>query len=172
MAVPILSVLVGVVLLLLGRQLYWVFVAGVGFAASMGLVTRLAEIDSAPLTLLIAVAAGVVGALLAVWLQRAAIGLAGFFAGGYVVLALLDLAGLQAPALSWVLALVGGVIGVILTLVLFDWGLIALSSLAGAGAIVRALDLMRPTTIVVFLVLVVAGIAIQGSLLAQEERRA
>ncbi|MGD9029642.1 MAG: hypothetical protein PVG25_07490 [Anaerolineae bacterium] len=172
MAIPVLGVLVGAALLLLGRQLYWLFVAGVGFAVAMGLVTRLAEVDSATLRLLIALAAGFVGALLAVWLQKAAIGLAGFLAGGYAVLSLLDLARMQAPLLPWVLALAGAVIGVVLTLVLFDWGLIVLSSLAGAGAIVQALHLAQPATIAVFLVLVVAGIAIQGLLLAQEERRA
>jgi hypothetical protein len=172
MAVPVLRILVGAALLLLGRQLYWLFVAGVGFAVAMELVTRLAEIDSRALLLLIALAAGIVGALVAVWLQKAAIGLAGFLAGGYAVLALLDLAGMRAPVLSWFLALVGAVIGVLLTLIVFDWGLIALSSLAGAGIIVRALDLTRPVTVAVFLVLLVAGIAAQASLLAQEQRRA
>jgi hypothetical protein len=171
MAVTVLSILVGAALLLLGRQLYWLFVAGVGFAVAAGLVARLAQVESVWLLLLIALAAGVVGALLAVGLQRAAIGLAGFLAGGYVVLALLDVAGVQLPVLSWVLALVGAVIGVVLILVVFDWGLIVLSSLAGAGIIVQALDLTTLVTVVGFLVLLAAGIAIQASLLAQERRR-
>jgi hypothetical protein len=171
MAVPILRILIGAALLLLGRQLYWLFVAGVGFAVAMELVARLAETDSRALVLLIALAAGIVGALVAVWLQKAAIGLAGFLVGGYAVFALLELAGMRPPVLVWVLALLGAVIGVVLTLMVFDWGLIALSSLAGAGIIVRALDLARPITVVVFVVLLVAGVAIQASLLGQEQRR-
>jgi hypothetical protein len=171
MAVPIVRILIGAALLLLGRQLYWLFVAGVGFAVAMELVARLAEIDSRALMLLIALAAGIVGALVAVWLQKVAIGLAGFLAGGYAVLALLNLAGMQRTVFSWVLALVGAVIGVVLTLVVFDWGLVALSSLAGAGIIVQALNLTRPTILAVFLVLLVVGMAIQASLLAQEKHR-
>jgi ABC-type lipoprotein release transport system permease subunit len=83
---------------------------------------------------------------------------------------LLDLVELQGPALSWILALVGAVIGVVLTLVLFEWALIVLSSLAGAGVIVQTLDLRRLVTVVAFLILVAIGIAIQASLLAREER--
>jgi hypothetical protein len=171
MAVPVLRILVGAALLLLGCQLYWLFVAGVGFAVAMELVTRFAGIESTALMLLIALAAGIVGALLAVWLQKAAIGLAGFFAGGYAVLALLDLAGTRVPALSWILALVGAVIGVVVTLVVFDWALIILSSLAGAGTIIQALDLTRPMTVAGFLVLLTIGIAVQASLLTREKRR-
>jgi hypothetical protein len=172
MALPVLRILVGAALLLLGRQLYWLFVAGIGFAVATELVARLAQVDSTALRLLIALGAGIFGALAAVWLQKAAIGLAGFLAGGYAVLALLNLVGMQEPVVSWVLALVGAVIGVVLTLMVFDWGLITLSSLAGAGIIVRALDLTSPIAVVVFLVLLVAGIAIQASLLGQEGRRA
>jgi hypothetical protein len=171
MAVPVLRILIGAALLLLGRQLYWLFVAGVGFAVAMELVTRLAQIESTALMLAIALAAGLVGALLAVWLQKAAIGLAGFVAGGYAVLALLELAGIRVPVLSWVLALVGAVIGVVVTLVVFDWGLIILSSLAGAGTVAQALDLTRPLTVAGFLVLLMIGIAVQASLLTREKRQ-
>jgi hypothetical protein len=165
-----LIVLVGAALLLVGRQLYWLFVAGVGFAVAIDLLTRLTQIQSPLLMIIIGLGAGIAGALLAVLLQRLAIAVAGFFAGGYVTLALLDLVELQGPALSWILALVGAVIGVVLTLVLFEWALIVLSSLAGAGVIVQTLDLRRLVTVVAFLILVAIGIAIQASLLAREER--
>jgi hypothetical protein len=165
-----LIILVGAALLLVGRQLYWLFVAGVGFAVAIDLLTRLTQIQSPLLMIIIGLGAGIAGALLAVLLQRLAIAVAGFFAGGYVTLALLDLVELQGPALSWILALVGAVIGVVLTLVLFEWALIVLSSLAGAGVIVQTLDLRRLVTVVAFLILVAIGIAIQASLLAREER--
>jgi hypothetical protein len=164
-------ILVGAALLLVGRQLYWLFVAGVGFTVAIDLVTRLAEIQSPLLMLVIGVAAGIAGALLAIALQRLAIAVAGFFAGGYVTLALLDLVGLQAPALGWVLALVGAIVGVVLTLALFEWSLIILSSLAGAGVIVRAADLTTTMRLMAFVVLVMIGIAIQASLLGPKERR-
>jgi hypothetical protein len=164
-------ILVGAALLLVGRQLYWLFVAGVGFTAAIDLVTRLTEIQSPLLMLVIGLAAGVVGALLATALQRLAIAVAGFFAGGYVTLALLDLVGLQAPTLGWILALVGAFLGVILTVVLFEWGLIILSSLAGAGVIVQAVDLTTTMTLVAFVALLAIGIAIQASALNRQKPR-
>lgn len=164
-----LIILVGAALLLVGRQLYWLFVAGVGFAVAIDLVARLTEIQSPLLLIIIGLGAGIAGALLAVLLQRLAIAVAGFFAGGYVTLALLDLVELRAPALGWILALVGAVVGVVLTLVLFEWALIILSSMAGAGVIVQTLDLRRLVTMVVFAILLAIGIAIQASLLAREE---
>ena len=162
-------ILVGAALLLVGRQLYWLFVAGVGFAVAIDLLARLTEIQSPLLMVIIGLGAGVAGALLAILLQRLAIAVAGFFAGGYVTLALLDLVELRGPALAWILALVSAVVGVVLTLILFAWALIILSSLAGAGTIVQALDLRRPMTIAAFVILLAIGIAIQASLLAREE---
>jgi len=162
-------ILVGAALLLVGRQLYWLFVAGVGFAVAIDLVARLTEIQSPLLMIIIGLGAGIAGALLAILLQRFAIAVAGFFAGGYAMLAVLDLLQLQGPVLGWVLALVGAVIGVILTLVVFEWALIILSSLAGAGVIVRAVDLERLIALVAFGVLLAIGVAIQASQLTREE---
>ncbi|MBS3785141.1 MAG: hypothetical protein KGY78_11935 [Anaerolineae bacterium] len=162
-------ILIGAALLLVGRQLYWLFVAGVGFSVAIDLVTRLTEIQSPLLLLAIALAAGLAGALLAVLLQRLAVAIAGFLAGGYVVMALLDLVELQAPTLAWVLALVGAILGVVLTLALFEWALIILSSLSGAGVIIQTLDLSRGATIAAFLILLVIGIAVQASQLGREE---
>lgn len=162
-------ILVGAALLLVGRQLYWLFVAGVGFAVAIDLVARLTQIQSPLVLILIGLGAGIAGALLALLLQRLAIAVAGFFAGGYVTLAVFDLFELHAPALGWVLALVGAVVGVVLTLVLFEWALIILSSLAGAGVIVQTLDLNRVITLVAFAILLAIGVAIQASQLAREE---
>jgi hypothetical protein len=162
--------LVGAALLFLGRQLYWLFVAGVGFVVTMDLVPRLAQVESTVLILIIALAAGIVGALLAVFLQKAGIALAGFLAGGYAVLALLEIGGLELATLAWVLALVGAIIGAVLTVILFDWALIILSSLTGAWMITQGLD--PATTLVTgvaFLVLLGIGIAIQASLLTRTE---
>lgn len=167
MAMQVVRLLVGAALLLLGRQLYWVFVAGVGFVVAMDLASRLAQVESTLLILLIALSAGVIGALLAVFLQRAAIGIAGLLAGGYVVLLLLEYIGMQTSPLSWVLAFVGGAVGVVLILMLFEWALILLSSLTGAWMITQALNLTRTVTGLAFLVLLVIGVAIQASLMRQ-----
>jgi hypothetical protein len=165
-----LQFLVGVSLLFLGRKLYWLFVAGVGFVVAMDLVPRFAQVESTLLILIIALAAGLVGALLAVFLQKLGIAVAGFFAAGYAVLALLDFAGLEANVLAWVLALVGGILGAVLTLVLFDWALIILSSLIGAWMITQGLGLTNSLLAgLAFLLLLVIGVAIQASLSTRAE---
>ena len=160
---PILSVLIGAASLLAGRRLYWLFVGAVGFAVAADLAVRLAGVDSPWLLILIALAGGIIGAILAVFLQRAAIGLAGFLAGGYIVLAMFELAGVDLPLLPWILALVGGILAVGLTLAVFEWALILLSSLAGAGIIVQAAQLTGSIAWLAFALLLVIGIAIQAS---------
>lgn len=163
-----LSLLVGVVLLLLGRRIYWLFVGGVGFVAAMTLVTRLTNVQRDWLVILIALAAGVVGAVLAVLLQRVAIGIGGFLAGGYIVLSLLDLVEIGTPMVSWLLAMVGGIIGVVLASLLFDWALILLSSLVGASMVAQSLSLRDSLTALVFLVALVVGVVFQAGLMGRD----
>jgi hypothetical protein len=163
----LLRLLIGILLLVLGRQLFWLFVGGIGFVAAIDLVTRLADAWPAWLTLLVALGAGIIGALLAIFLQEFAIGVAGFLGGGYVVLAILRILDLQMPLLSWLLVLVGAIIGVVLALAMFDWALILLSSLSGAAIVAQTLsaqlfDLNRPLTLLIFFVGLVLGILIQA----------
>lgn len=172
MAIQALRFLIGAALLLLGREFYWLFVASVGFVVAADLAPRVVQIEPSILLLVIALAAGVVGALLAVLLQEAAIGLAGFLAGGYAAIALLDLIELPSSPISWILALVGGVIGVVLILALFDWALIILSSITGAWTITRALEVRTLMTGLIFLVLLMIGLAAQASMMRRGRTRA
>ncbi len=172
MTMQVVRVLVGAALLLLGRQLYWIFVAGVGFVVAVELVPQVIQVESTLIILIIGLAAGIVGALLAVFLQKVAIGIAGFFAGGYAALALLEVIELQIPVVSWVLALVGAVIGVILTLTLFEWALIFLSSIVGAWMITQTLGVTGTVTGLMFLILLVVGMAVQALLMREGQAAA
>lgn len=167
MVTQVAGLLVGAALLLLGRQLYWLFVVGVGFAAAMQLVPRFVQSESTLTVLVIALAAGLIGALIAVFLQRAAIGIAGFLAGAYVVLTLLEVVGVQSAVLSWVLAFIGGFVGVALTQMVFEWALILLSSITGAAMIAQGLNVARPVTVIAFLILLVVGAALQASMMGR-----
>jgi hypothetical protein len=165
----ILSLLVGIVLLVLGRKVFWLFVAGIGYMAAFTLVTQLTEIQQEWLVIVIALAAGAVGALLAIFLQQVAVAVAGFLAGGYIVLGLLNMLELNLPTLSWVFALVGGAVGAIVALLLLDWALIFLSSLSGATIIVEALELRGLVATLVLVGAMVVGIIIQSALLDREQ---
>ena len=164
----IVNLLLGLVLLILGRKLFWLFVGVAGFLVGMEIAERLVA-GPQGMKLLIAIAAGVLGAVIAIFLQKAAIAIAGFVIGGYITVELLRasalfpkaLAGIQGMAGS-VPYIIGGIIGAVLLFVLFDWGLIVLSSLSGASLIVRSINLQSHALPLLIAVLVVAGILIQA----------
>lgn len=159
--ITILQLIAGLALLILGRRLFWLALAALGFVAGMTYANEFLPGQSEGTALLIGLAAGVIGALLAVFLQKVAIGAAGFLAGGYLVLGLMRLIDAEPSALGFV---IGGVIGLILIYPLFDWGLIILSSLAGALILVQTLEAARAVSAIVFTVAFVFGLILQTSL--------
>jgi len=87
-SIPILSVVIGAVVLLFGRKLFWLCVAAIGFAAGVTLASHLVSEPTPLLQLTFAILLGFIGALLALFLQKLAIGLAGFLAGGRLAVGL------------------------------------------------------------------------------------
>ncbi len=160
----IIRLLAGGALLVLGRKLFWLFVAAVGFAAGWAVATDLLSVEPDWLALVIAVVVGVVGALVAQFVQRLAIGLAGFLAGAFLALSLVRLLNLEAAWWGWLALVAGGIVGAVLLGAAFEWALIGLSSLAGALLIVGALDLSSTMHLLVLLGLFVAGVIVQSAL--------
>src|SRR6266446_8650500 len=80
--VPIIGLIIGAVILLFGRKLFWLFVAAVGFAAGVEFAPHLIHEPSPLLALTFALVLGFIGALLAIFLQKIAIAVVGFLAGG------------------------------------------------------------------------------------------
>jgi hypothetical protein len=163
----VVSIILGGALLIAGQRLFWLFVGAVGFIAGFQLATQFWR-GPELLAIIIGLVVGVIFALLAIFLQSVAIGVAGFLAGGYILTVLADMLGLNQGAFSWVVYLIGGIIGVLLVIFLFDWAIITLSSLAGASLITQALALPGGIGGVVFLGLVILGVVIQGSMLQRE----
>ncbi|MBW8012812.1 MAG: TMEM198/TM7SF3 family protein [Chloroflexi bacterium] len=165
------NVLVGTALLLLGRKLFWLFVAGVGFMVAINLAPRFFEAQEEWVSLLIALGAGLIGALLAVFLQKLAVGLAGFLAGGYVLVNVLELLDFDLGTWETGLYIVGGIIGAGLVAGLFEWALIILSSLTGASMIGQALDLGRPMSVLLPMFAFIIGVVIQTSMKGDMRQR-
>src|SRR5918911_2970587 len=86
-SVPLVGALIGAVILFFGRRLFWLCVAAVGFAAGVELAPRLIHEPTPLLSLTIALVVGFIGALLALFLQKIAIAIVGFFAGGKLAVA-------------------------------------------------------------------------------------
>lgn len=155
------SMLVGIALLLAGRRLFWLFVGAAGFLYGLGVAPRLFPEQPELVVMVIAIVAGVIGALLAIFLQKIAIGLAGALIGGYLLAGLVRAFGGEIGASEPVLFIIGGIAGAVLVIMLFDWALIVLSSLAGAALIVHPLALARGAETAIFAGAALFGILVQ-----------
>ena len=161
--VPILSVLIGAVVLFFGRRLFWLCVAAVGFAAGMEVAPHLMHEPTQVLQLSIAIVFGFIGALLSLFLQKIAIAVAGFLAGGKLAMALTAAflaEGARYPGIAFI---VGGIIGAILLLSLFDWALIVMSAVVGAYLICHTIVLPQTGATILFVALAVVGVIVQAS---------
>src|SRR5207247_10786040 len=69
-SIPILSAVIGAVVLLFGRKLFWLCVAAIGFAAGVTLASHIVSEPTALLQLTFAILLGFIGALLALFLQK------------------------------------------------------------------------------------------------------
>src|SRR5438046_9214705 len=149
----IVGALIGAVVLFVGRKLFWLCVAAVGFAGGVEIAPHLVHEPSPLLALAIALILGLIGALLALFLQKVAIAVLGFLAGGKLGGAIAAAFFVHYAQYSTIIFLVGGLLGAILLLVLFDWALIAVSSLIGAHLIQSAIVLPSSGSTIVFICL-------------------
>jgi hypothetical protein len=159
--------LVGLLLLVLGRRLYWLFVAGMGFLYGLELAPRLLPEQSETMIVIVALVLALVGALVAVVATKVVLGMIGFVAGGGVAVLLLGNLGID-RVIALAVYLIAGVIGAVLLLVLFDWTLIVLSSLAGASLIAMSVERLLQMPLIAgtvpILVLAALGVLIQAGL--------
>lgn len=162
-SVTIVGVLIGVVILFFGRKLFWLCVAAVGFAAGVEIAPHLVHEPSPLLALIVALALGLIGALLALFLQKIAIAVLGFLAGGKLASAIAAAFFLHYVQYSTIIFIIGGLIGAILLLAVFDWALIVVSSFIGAYLIESAIVLPPTGSTLVFVGLAVIGILVQAA---------
>ena len=156
------SMILGILLLFLGRRLFWLFVGVAGFIAGLTLAPQLISGQSELTILLIAIIAGIIGAFLAIMLEGLAILIAGFLAGGYLLTTLVVAIGFSISAEPLVIYIIGGIVGLLLVAVFFDWAIIILSALLGAGLLMPFLHITSTFYWLVFIGLVVVGIAVQA----------
>ncbi|HXO20378.1 MAG TPA: DUF4203 domain-containing protein [Thermoanaerobaculia bacterium] len=169
------ALVAGALLLLAGRRLFWLFVGIVGFYAASTLLLRDLHLQPYGARLLVAIVAGMLGMLLAIFFQKVAVGLAGFLVGVYAASAFLgvDLTrAMRLPAGSWLVMLAAGILCGILALWLFDLALVVLSSIAGAGLIVDAARFGATVRPLALVVLAVVGVAVQLGWTARRRVRA
>jgi hypothetical protein len=152
--------ILGVIVLFLGRTLFWLGIATAGFLVGVEYAQMMLAAHSQWVVLAVAVAAGAIGAILAVVAERVAFALAGGYAGVYLGLLAMPAIGITSHIGVW--CLVSGIVAALVAFIIMDWAIIGLSSLVGAGAIVGVLHLRQTTGAIMFTVLVVVGVLVQA----------
>ncbi|MBN2412229.1 hypothetical protein JXQ31_11100 [candidate division KSB1 bacterium] len=157
----IFSLLAGLILLFMGRKFFWLFVGLVGFASGFYTAQYVFAFNNLLVTLILSIGLGLLGALMAIFVQRIAVFFSGFMAGWYFTRSFLIFAGLSALPFLWLVALAGGIIGAVLLSMAFDYALIVLSAAVGALAIIHSNFLLTDSNIFIFIVLFFIGLIFQ-----------
>ncbi|HEY5983123.1 MAG TPA: hypothetical protein VIU38_06585 [Anaerolineales bacterium] len=165
--IGILNIILGSGLVLAGRRLFWLFVGAIGFLIGIEVATRI-TFQSELFMILAVVGIGFVFALLAIFLESVAIGMAGFLGGGFGAMGLMRVLGFDATATRFLTFIAGGIIGVFLVVLLFNWALITISSVTGASMIAANLLLSPVERSLIFIALVILGVVFQGFTLRRE----
>jgi len=154
-----LEIVIGTALLTMGRRIFWLFVGAAGFILGREFATRfpIGEPEWTPLA--VSLLAGFIGAIFAIFAQKFAVAVGGFILGSYTLASIAYSLGFETT--HWFFLVVGGAIGSLLVLVVFDWALIVLSSMTGAMLIVQSGFFEHPANILVSLIMLSVGIAIQ-----------
>ena len=102
----IINLILGIFLVFSGRKLFWLFVGGMGFVLCLSLALQIFNGQPSLPLILFALFIGAVGALLTIFLEKAAIILGGFLAGAYLLGSLSSVLSLG-NHLGWLPYLVG-----------------------------------------------------------------
>ena len=155
------QIVAGLLLLFLGRRLFWLFVGVVGFFAGVQFGDRIFAGMENWMLLLLSIGLGVIAAVLALALQRLAVMVAGGLMGGILAMQIAPSLGFHADNGLWVAFLFGALLAAVLFSVLFDPMLIGISALAGAVMITGALNLGDLLQAIMTIALFVAGVLVQ-----------
>jgi len=90
--------------------------------------------------------------------------------GGYLAIQLLELLSLSLDTPTWLVFLIGGACGAILVAIFFDWALVLLTSLLGAGLLVQLLNTSSRLSLVLIAILVVIGFFVQVENCCENDR--
>ncbi len=157
-------IVVGLLALLLGKRLFWLFAAIVGFA--LGWWATGLFLPDGLLRLGLGLVAGLVLAALSRFLGRWAIRIVAGIAGFVILPMLMGSLGMLGGISEFFWALFGAVLGFGCAWFLANWTLILLSAILGAGLILNGTQLVVPLSegirMVIGFVLIIVGVVVQS----------
>jgi hypothetical protein len=157
-----LLLVIGLILVLLGRKVYLISIGILGFLGGLFLFTSFIGTAHDWRSLLFALLFGTVGSLLAFALHKAAWLFGGFCGGGVLALYLNDATRIISVGSPVLLFLVGGAAGALLFLLVLDWALIVVTTLTGAALITYQSHLAGAAGKALFLALTAIGLFVQA----------
>lgn len=158
----------GLLLLFLGRKLFWISVAALGFIVGMTYAPQIFPDQPQTVIIIISLIVGLLGALITSLLQRFAVGISGFAAGAYIVYYMRQNVAVNADQYQWLIIVAGGIIGAILAGSMFDWALILLTAATGATLITEGVGLAMPFSAVLLVGLFILGVIMQTNIKVKE----
>ncbi len=158
-------VIAGALLIVAGRRVFWLFLGLLCFLASMSALQRWFPEISQTTLLWASLGIGGLGAGIGIVAQKTAVWVGGFLGGGFLAIMLVRMVTQGDGSTTLVAFLVGGVIGILLAHLLFKWVMIVVSSAIGALVICKVIDTGMLLGTIVFGILLLAGVVIQGGFL-------
>ncbi len=157
----LITIAFGIIFLIAGYQLSWMFVAGVTALLMAHFMDQIQFVHSELERISYALSAALGGVLAIYFLRRVMITLAGFFSGGYLALSIPALYGWPIPLTPSQAFVVGGVLTAMLILASFAYGVILVTSLGGSILLVQNFAFSGLPRGAMFLVLAFIGFLIQ-----------
>ena len=162
--VTLVSLLVGLLLLLVGRKAFWFFLALIGFAVTVAFIPRIVPDIDPQTQVIVAIVAGIIGGAAASVLTKVVVWVGGFVGGAYVgVIAWQTLMG-AAPGFPWIPVAIGGIAGMLIAKFLFESVLVIVSSAAGAALLVYTFQVGETLGFILLILFTAIGIIVQGRL--------
>ena len=155
------QIVAGLLVLFLGRRLFWLFVGVVGFFFGLRFGIEAFKGLSEWLLLMVSILIGLVSAGLTILLQRLAVIIAGGVAGGMIAMEVAPAFGLRTEAGQWLAFVAGTLLIAVIFYVLFDPALIVFSALTGAVMIAEAFPLDPMIEPLLLGLLFIVGAAVQ-----------
>ena len=151
----------GLLLILFGRRLYWLFFACIGFLLGSLPLQYLIDLRKSDWWWhLVPLAAGLVSAFLVVFVKKKALRVAGLFSGVYMGYTISEIYLVQ--PWPWLALLLAGLLTYWLVLPMFNGFLVLLSSCLGAHLILAQADLPQQTKLVGWVFIALVGVWLQA----------
>lgn len=167
----IVTLVVGGVILLFGRRLYWLCLGGFGFLCGMVLGGMFLDKLETWAVILIALVLGLIGMVAVLILQKITIVLAGAIGGGLLIVTVVqEFWPPASPEFLWIYFIAGAFLGGLLVMSVFQWALILLSAGTGSAMIVRSLVLDSNYEALALLLIFIVGFVVQASSLKRHTR--